>query len=50
MLKELVLEGENESNDQQPIGETVTKEEVENLCDAIGPCIPARRNALRAPL
>jgi Predicted transcriptional regulator containing an HTH domain and an uncharacterized domain shared with the mammalian protein Schlafen len=30
MLKELLLEGENESFDQQPAGKTVSKEEVEN--------------------
>ena len=35
MLKELVLEGNNESFDQQPIGEKVTKEEIDDLCDKI---------------
>ena len=54
MLKELVLEGENESYDQQPIGETVTKEEVENLCDKIYDFTAAtlskkERAALRRP-
>ena len=54
MLKELVLEGENESYDQQPIGETVIKEEVENLCDKIYDFTAAtlskkERAALRRP-
>ena len=54
MLKELVLEGENESFDQQPAGETVSKEEVENLCDKIyeftaGTLSKKERAALRRP-
>ena len=54
MLKELVLEGENESYDQQPIGEIVTKEEVENLCDKVYDFTAAtlskkERAALRRP-
>lgn len=54
MLKELVLEGENESYDQQPAGETVSKEEVENLCDKIyeftaGTLSKKERAALRRP-
>ena len=54
MLKELLLEGENESFDQQPAGETVSKEEVENLCDKIyeftaGTLSKKERTALRRP-
>ena len=54
MLKELLLEGENESFDQQPAGKTVSKEEVENLCDKIydftaGTLSKKERAALRRP-
>ena len=54
MLKELVLDGENESYDQQSIGKNVTKEEVENLCDKIydftaGTLSKEERTALRRP-
>ena len=54
MLKELVLDGENESYDQQSIGKNVTKEEVGNLCDKIydftaGTLSKEERTALRRP-
>ena len=54
MLKELVLEGENESYDQQPVGKSVTSEEIENLCDRIyeftaGTLDKKERAALRRP-